>query len=54
MLVCALPEDEDCPILWVHCMPWCEFLKEIGEDEKDLSNDPPSSFPNVPCNIKED
>ena len=54
MLVCALPEDEDYPILWRHCMPWCEFLREIGADEKDLSIDSPSSSSNMPCDTKED
>lgn len=29
MLICTLPDDIDCPVLW-QCVPWCEYLQETG------------------------
>lgn len=29
LLICTLPDDADCPVLW-QCVPWCEYLQETG------------------------
>lgn len=29
MLICTLPDDAGCPVLW-QCVPWCEYLQETG------------------------
>lgn len=29
MLICTLPDEADCPVLW-QCVPWCEYLQETG------------------------
>ena len=37
MLICTCPVDEKCIALGSQCdcFPWCEYLKENGEDDTD-------------------
>lgn len=37
MLICTCPVDAECAALGSHCdcFPWCDYLKDDGEDEED-------------------
>lgn len=46
MLICTLPDDVDCPVLW-QCVPWCEYLQETGG--ADHETDTVDAVPVVRC-----